>query len=156
MRAPGVEIKASIAAAGLIALLFAGMSAAAPPRARTYFTIFVGLESPYSRTAQCLRFTADGLCISGEVCGRWSHTEPAGPETAISFRLSDDATDLTIEGRARIDNHGKGSSLAGVAIAESGGRGFNFSFAGRSTRRTRCARLVRDWYGDFETEGGDQ
>jgi hypothetical protein len=129
--------------------------AADPPINKTYFTIFVGMESPYSWGADCLRFSATELCTSDDVCGSWTFTEGPGPESGISFEISDDGDqEILIDGQARIDDRGKKDSLAGVAQATVDGKSFNFSFTGRSTNRKKCGRLVDEWYaGDVSGEG---
>ena len=127
--------------------------AAQPPTNKTYFTIFVGMESPYSWDADCLSFSVTGMCTSDGVCGSWTYTDGPGDETGVSFELSDDADqEIQIDGHGRIDDRGKKDSLAGVAQATVDGKSFNFSFTGRSTTRKKCSRLVDEW--EAGTEAG--
>ena len=127
--------------------------AADPPRNKTYFTIFVGMETAYSWDADCLTFSVNGMCTSDGVCGSWTYTDGPADETGILFELSDDADqEIRINGHARIDDRGKKDSLAGVAQATVDGKSFNFSFTGRSTTRKKCSRLVDEW--EAGTEGG--
>ena len=144
----------------LVAILAAvlaatSLSAAPPPQNKTYFTIVVGLESPHSWTADCVRFTAGRVCAFGGFCGAWQRTEPAAPETAVSFVILNDATGETLfDGQARIDARGKKSSLSGVARFRTDPVTFNFSFTGRAVKPRKCARLVREWQGGTAPTGG--
>ena len=147
MRSTQKGFLAAIAALSLLAGVIATPSyAAQPPRNKTYFTIYVGLEAPYSWDAGCLSFTANAMCATEDLCGTWAYDGAPGREAGIEFEITDG--EVRIEGKGRIDDRGKGDSLGGVAQARVGGQRFNFSFTGRSTKRNKCARLLREWEGE--------
>ncbi len=133
-------------------------AAAPPPKSRTYFTVFLGLDGPYSTGVDCLRFTATEVCALSGVCGSWSRTEPAGPETAIAFEFifEEDGVPVQIDGQARIDGRGTGDTLAAAARLETAGNSVNFGFTGRPTGRRKCLRLLREWTRRHPPEQGEQ
>ncbi len=133
----------------------ASVSAAPPPKNKTYFTILIGLEAPYSWTAECVRFTADQMCAFGGFCGDWHYTEPPGPETAVAFEIQNVATGETLfDGQGRIDARGKKNTLSGVGRFRTDPITFNFSFTGRAVKARKCVRLVREWEGGAAASGG--
>jgi murein DD-endopeptidase MepM/ murein hydrolase activator NlpD len=140
-------ITALFAALLLAALAAPTLEAAKAPAKKTYFTIILGLDSPFGWQADCLRFTASEMCTFGGSCGTWARSEAAAPETAITFTLSFELSGVPVEidGQARIDDRGKSSSLAGAARARIGGRTSNFGLTGRATKKNKCLKLLRDW-----------
>jgi murein DD-endopeptidase MepM/ murein hydrolase activator NlpD len=135
-----------VCTAGLLAATSAP-AWAGPPAGRTYFTIFLGTESPFSEGADCMRFTRDEICTSSDLCGSWFRTEPVGPESAIAFefRFDDGGQPTEIEGQARIDNRGKKNTLAAVARYRQGREVRNFGFVGRPARPRECLGLLAEW-----------
>lgn len=120
--------------------------AAKPPANRTYFTVLVGVDAPFSWQASCLQFTPSQLCFSVEDCGPWKRTEP-GPDGAISFEIEVDAegAPVLIEGLMRFETRGKKEAIGGTAHANLGGEIVNFALAGRSTSPSKCTTLMEEW-----------
>ena len=141
------HLAVSLAALILASLTSDPVAAAKAPIRETYFTLILGLDAPYGWQADCLRFTSSELCTLGATCGGWVRTEPAGPETALTFDLSfeESGVQVEIDGQARIDDRGKSSSLAGVARARIGGRTSNFGLTGRATSKAKCLKMRREW-----------
>jgi hypothetical protein len=139
--------RAAVQAFSLVLLLGASLVfAAKPPEKKTYFTILVGLDAPYSWDADCLSFTSTEMCTSDGLCGSWTFTETGGSETGFAFEIDDEENGgVRIDGNGRIDDRGKNDSLAGAARAREGGQSVNFSFTGRSTKRKKCSRLLAEW-----------
>ena len=156
MRMSRIRLGTTALAVTLAAAFVAtSLAAAPPPQNKTYFTIVVGLESPHSWTADCVRFTAGRMCAFGGFCGAWQRTEPSAPETAISFVILNGATGETLfDGQGRVDARGRKSSLSGVGRFRTDPITFNFSFTGRAVKPRKCARLVREWQGGTAATGG--
>ncbi len=121
--------------------------AAQPPAGKTYFTMLLGLEAPYSWEAECLRFTATDLCALGGPCGTWTRTGPAGPESAFTFELSfeERGVPVQIDGQARVDARGRISSFGGAARVQVGNQSAVFGLTGQAAKRRKCKRLLRQW-----------
>lgn len=137
----------------LVLLVLAAPAAAAaePPANRTYFTVAMGLDGRHAVSAHCLEFTADRVSSpDGEISGNWQQSKPRGREAALRFALSmfADGDSIEIDGQARIDTRGAGSSLAGAARARMGNAKLNFALAGREVRPSLCPDLVAGFEGD--------
>ena len=156
---PSCSIRRAHRAAGLPVVLVLGLGviwtdasirAARPPANRTYFTVSLGTEDPYSWRAGCLVFTESELCDSDGLCGSWHRTEAPGPQSSFTyeFDFEQDGVSVLIEGRGRIDDRGKGDSMFGVARGRVGRKTVNFGIAGRSTKDRTCSRLLREWSRD--------
>jgi murein DD-endopeptidase MepM/ murein hydrolase activator NlpD len=143
-------IAVPIATAAVLLLSTAPAPAARPPLKKTYFTIILGMESPFAWGAECLSFTATEMCTRDGLCGSWNRTESTGAETAIEFELEfvESGAPVVLQGQATFEDQGKNDSLAAVALGRFGGDVFNFSFAGRSTTRKKCSRLLKEWSRD--------
>lgn len=137
---------AIVALAGLSVVSSGPSAAATPPARRTYFTISVGLDSPYSWQAECLRFSKNDICTSDRACGSWVRTE-AGPAGSLAYEieLEEDGVPIRIDAQARIETRGKQDTIGGAARVEMRGEVFNFSFTGRSTKPRKCRRLLQQW-----------
>lgn len=132
----------------LLALILGVVPAAqgAPPAGRTYFTILLGLEEPYSWQAGCLRFSRSEICTGEGDCGTWIPTE-SGPNGAVSFdiEIESEGPPVVVEGQIRIESRGKKDAIGGAAHAEYRGQLFNFALNGRSSSPGKCRRLLRKW-----------
>jgi murein DD-endopeptidase MepM/ murein hydrolase activator NlpD len=135
--------------------VLAPLDAGKPPAGQTYFTILLGLDSPYSWDADCLKFTATRLLTSDGAYGSWTRTEPVGPQTAFAFEMEFEEQGETVQmdGQGRVDDRGKKNTIAGVARIRSEGGVGNFGFTGRSTTRKKCNNLLRQWVSGSPPEG---
>ena len=147
---------ASILALVLPLVLLAGSTAAAgaqAPQGRTYFVWVMGLnDDTYDADVDCLTFDATEACSSdGEVCLAWQRAEggvQARKQSGFSFEteIDDDGLIITMDGQGRVDDRGKGSSISMVARAAALDLQLNFVVSGRQARRSRCLRMVEDFY----------
>jgi hypothetical protein len=135
-----------LAAIGLL-LISTPATAAAPPAGRTYFTLLLGLEAPYSWDADCLRFTARDVCTSDGTCGSWERTEQDGQLGGFSMEIAwqQDSVQVRLDGQVRVDDRGRKDTIAGAMRMRLGNKASNFGFTGRSTSKKNCRRLLWDW-----------
>ncbi len=138
---------ASLVAVALLLSAAMPLEAAKPPAGKTYYTVFLGADETFETFRECLVFTGTTVCdIDGEICGAWWTTTGKGGETGIAFELSysDDGVPSLINGQARLDWHGRGSSMGGAARLEAEGLTSNFAFAARQVAPPACPRLLDD------------
>jgi hypothetical protein len=131
---------------GLLFVASAPSASAAPPAKRTYFTVFIGLDEPYSWQADCLRFSKREVCTSDRACGAWVRTEK-GPAGAFSYEieLAGYGVPIRIDGQARVETRGKQDTIGGTSRAEMEDQSYHFSLTGRSTKHRKCLRLMERW-----------
>ena len=134
----------AIAAAAAAVLVASAAGAARPPAGRTYFTVLLGLEEPYSWDADCLKFTANDVCTSDGTCGAWQSLEEEGPFGAFSLEIAfqESGVPVRLDGQARVDDRGPRDSIAGAMRMLLGNRASNFGFTGRSIEPRKCRRLL--------------
>ena len=145
MRSDERSLSTVLLGPALAVVLIAGAASAAPPPAgRTYFTVFVGLEGPYSWDADCLKFAAAGVCSSDGTCGAWERVEQEGQLGAFSLEMAwqEEGVQVRLDGRARVDDRGPKDTIAGAMRMRLGNQGSNFGFTGRSTSAKKCRRLL--------------
>lgn len=134
----------------VLTLGVASVEASPPPAGRTYFTVLMGAIDRYELSAECWHFTAGRVCaLFGGECGEWRPIDRGGRQAglAIDLLLLEDEDRIEIDGRARLDNRGPGSSLAGTARMRTDGGTLNLAFAGRAVERRRCPALVEAFEG---------
>jgi murein DD-endopeptidase MepM/ murein hydrolase activator NlpD len=121
-----------------------------PPIKRTYFTVNVGLETETGIDVACMRFTSSKVCLEPAdyptICGPWRFTDNGTSEMGLSYRIAWNASgiELVLEGQARIDDSGPGSSIAGAGrfAADELGVESNASFAGKEVKKKTCRKLA--------------
>ena len=131
----------------LAALIAGAASAARPPAGRTYFTILLGLEEPYSSGADCLAFTARGVCSLDGTCGTWLSVEEDGKLGAFSLEMEwqEEGVPVRLDGRVRVDDRGPKDTIAGAMRMRLGDQASNFGLTGRSTNPRKCRRMLWEW-----------
>lgn len=137
---------AATAAAGC-ALLFLLMAAAPaqgqPPRNQTYFTMLLGLSEPYEWDADCLQFTAGGVCTQDGLCGNWT---PTSADTfLLEFSYEEHGARIEIRSEGRVESEGARDTIGGAGLVTIDGKASNFGFTGRSLKRKQCGKLLRRW-----------
>lgn len=118
--------------------------ATAPPAGQTYFTILLGLDTPYTWRAECLRFTRKRICAVGGPCGTWRRTESSGEATAFRFEMDfeEDGASFLLVGNVRVEESGPEDTLGGAVRTEAEGETYNFGLTGRSVARRTCRSLA--------------
>jgi hypothetical protein len=133
------------AAAALLLTMNGAAEAAKPPVGKTYYTILVGLASPYDVSTSCFEFGASDVCSTdGDSCGSWLRTDAHGKQTGFTFDMSllDNGDLIRLQGEGRIDTLGKKSAVGGTGRISGAGPRFNYSFAGREMSRARCEQML--------------
>jgi len=131
----------------------AAMAKGPAPEGRTYFVYVMGLnDDPYEADADCLTFDATHACAIDDLfCLTWQRAQ-GGLQTnresgfTIVAEIDDDGLIIAMEGQGRVNSRGKRSSISVVARAAALGVQLNFVFAGRQVGRSRCLRMVEDFY----------
>jgi hypothetical protein len=118
--------------------------AAAPPAGKTYFTILLGLDTPYTWRAECLRFTRKKICAIGGPCGTWKRIETGGEASTFSFEmdLEEDGTSVLLFGSVQVEDGGPEGALGGAVRVEGDGETLNFGLTGRSVARRSCLAMA--------------
>jgi len=138
------------------AMLLTGSATVAngpPPEGRTYFIYLMGLEDDlYDISADCLEFDETQACsIGDQFCMTWQEAEGGSPTSkafGISFAAEIDSEGLliTLEGQGRVETRGRRSSISGVGRAAALDVQVNFAFSGREVGRSKCLRMVEDFF----------
>ncbi len=152
------KIAVGVCVVGWALLLAQPASAGKPPAGRTYFTVLLGLEAPYSWDADCLRFTAREVCTSDGTCGSWDRTLDDGQQAAFNLEIEwqEDSVRVRLDGEARVDDRGPRDTIAGAARMRLGARASNFGFTGRSATAQNCRRLLWQWDARNPAEQAEQ
>ena len=126
------------------ALTAVAADAVRPPAGRTYFTVLLGVEEPYGWDADCLSFTATGVCTVGGTCGTWQRSEEDGKVDAFSLAMAwqEDGVEVRLDAQVRGDDRGPRDTIAGAARMLIGKQASNFGFTGRWTNPRNCRRLL--------------
>jgi hypothetical protein len=141
-----------IAAASLLSFA-APSNAARPPVGRTYYTVMMGLASPYSVSTSCFEFGATSLCSTDDdSCGFWLPTDTSGRQGGFTFDMSliSEGNLVSIRGEGRVDMIGRKSSIGGTGRISGAGPVFNYSFAGREVPKNRCLHMLGEGPGGSE------
>ncbi|MCP4248692.1 MAG: hypothetical protein GY778_16730, partial [bacterium] len=103
-----------------------------PPAGNTYFTVFVGMEAPFSADADCVKFTKTKMCFSDGTCGPWRRTDAADAGTSFSFEIKydQDGGRVAVKGKAETEDRGRKDTIGGVGMTKAGGKKFNFALTG--------------------------
>ena len=141
------SLAAAAALFAVAALVASAAGAAGPPVGRTYYTVLVGLEEPYSWDADCLRFTAGKVCSLDGTCGTWERTEEDGKLGAFTMEMAwrEEGVEVRLDGHVRVDDRGPRDTIAGAMRMLLGNRAGNFGFTGRGTSPRSCRRLLWSW-----------
>ena len=142
-----------LAAAALLLASSTSVDAARPPVGKTYYTILVGVGSPYESTSSCFEFGANDVCSTdGDSCGSWLRTDATGKQTGFTFDMSllDDGRLVRLRGEGRVDTLGRKSSIGGTGRISGAGPTYNYSCAGRAMPKARCQQMLAD-----DPTGGD-
>lgn len=131
----------------------ATMAKGPPPEGRTYFVYVMGLEDDlYDISADCLEFDETQACsIGDQFCLTWQEAE-GGLHTSKAFGISfaaeidSDGLLITMEGQGRVETRGRRSSISAVGRAAALDVQLNFTFSGRDVGRSRCLRMVEEFY----------
>lgn len=138
------------------AMLLSGSATLAkdlPPEGRTYFVYVMGFEQdPYEVFADCLEFDETQACSLDDLfCLTWQKTE-GGLQTSRAFGISfaaeldSDGLLITMEGQGRVESRRRRSSISAVGRAVALGQQLNFAFSGREVGRSKCLRMVEDFF----------
>ncbi len=128
------------------------MARSPAPEGRTYFIYVMGLnDDPYEVDADCLAFDETLACSLNQNCLSWQRAD-GGLQTnnesgfLLVGDLDDDGLIVTMEGQGRVNSRGRRSSISVVTRASALGFQLNFAMAGRDVGRSRCRRMVEDFY----------
>ena len=148
-------IPGSILAAACILLLAAtgASKAARPPVGKTYYTVMVGLASPYDVSTSCFQFGPNDVCSTdGDSCGSWIRTDAQGKQAGFTFDMSllENGDLIRLQGEGRAETLGRKSAIGGTGRITGAGPRFNYSFAGREMPKARCQQML-----DESPPGGD-
>jgi hypothetical protein len=133
-------------ALGLVSLS-SSAEAARPPVGKTYYTVLMGVASPYDISTACFEFGANEVCSTdGDSCGSWLRTHALGKQTAFTFDMSllDNGDLIRLQGQGRVDTLGRKSSIGGTGRIAGAGPRYNYSFAGREMPRSRCEQMLAE------------
>ncbi len=136
-------VRALQATAIFTALALAALSpaTATPPAGKTYFTLLLGLRSEYGWKGECLRFTKRKVCVENGPCGRWEPTDEPGGFT-FELELDEEEGTWILEGKARVERSGAGSSFGGTTLVTTGTDSLNVGLSGRAARKRECEQLA--------------
>ena len=129
----------------LLLSISATAEAAKPPVGKTYYTVMMGVATPYDISTSCFEFGANDICSTdGDSCGSWLRTNAVGKQTGFTFDMSllDNGDLIRLQGEGHVDTLGKKSSIGGTGRISGAGPRFNYSFAGRETPRARCEQML--------------
>jgi hypothetical protein len=135
----------------------------APPAKRFYFALLMGMDTPYSVGAACLKFTNSTMTVLNQgVSGPWEMESQDGDQTTFSSAMSatveilGQQVPVTMDGTGVTNNAGAKSSMGGALsmIIELAGVTQNVSFSGREVpKKSKCTKLANKFNKAMEAAG---